>query len=400
LWEWNKGYPTKVLDRYYIYTQYVPFLSFMAAGSHIHTEKYVNNDNIFDYEIISGEKIPLHATKLRIPNYSLSLEIAGFFGGEFDTEDYKYFTGEYGIPKPDTTINDNRLNYLAHYSGFVNDRQNYINNYYGAKTQIVQNFGFEYYIERYKDFKYSSLPTTKEDGIYSSFSVDDYGNVETKILPKYSQPYEFQLNFDKKNLLYINIDKNRYITVFSKLKRLDYAQHWFVDGAYSIKMGVFREERTLDVQVLVAVYQQFLKFGNSFDFQNFITFSADQKEKHLYIHNEGSEFEIKELSKTFQAFSFIRTFSIDSFTKYAFPFPELDNSLEWSKVATIAFKTEPTTTPTPPPTKKAPKPISEEKQLVKNEITALKQALKYLSGEEAESVKNEIEALKQSLKYI
>jgi hypothetical protein len=132
--------------------------------------------------------------------------------------------------------------------------------------------------------------------------------------------------------------------------------------------------------------------------EDVLSFSIDSNTNNLYVNRDGGEFNIKDKPKVFQAFSFIPTSPIDEFNRHAFPFPELSNRLEWSKSSSIAFTTNPPSKTSS--TKKSPKPISEEKQLVKNEITALKQALKYLSGEEAESVKNEIEALKQSLKYI
>jgi hypothetical protein len=396
LWEWNKGYPAKVLDRYYIYTQYVPFLSFMAAGSHYHTNRFENTIGLFDYKVVEGNKIPLDAVKKPIPNYSGELELAGYFGGSFDPEDYYYFIREYELPIPYTNVDDARLYNLSNKSLTAFSKTNYyVNNYYGAKTQIAQKLNTGFYVERYENFKFPELPQSG-DG-YKEFTVDSDGIVKSLFIPRYAMPNDFQRNFDKENQWYIKIDNERYSKVYNILKRIQYANYWFSDKAYSISVNVSDIQRVIEIDNVAPTFEQFLRFGMSID-EDFLYFSIDSNTNNFYINRDGGEFDIKDKPKIFQAFSFIPSFFIDVFDRYAFPFPELSNRLEWSKSSSIAFTTNPASKT--PPTKKAPKPVSEEKQLVKNEIAALKQALKYLSGEEAESVKNEIEALKQSLKYI
>ena len=393
LWEFHKGYEALVLDRYYIYSQYSSFLMFLAAGLPHHSSKYAGL-GIYPYDVLEEAQIrptALSSAK-RIPNYYPILDNNGYFAGIINAEDYKYFESwlQFELDK-DKTGDDRLIALLSNkydkiYGYKKTKNAYYINNSEGFETIIQDNVSpRDYYVEAYKRKLYGSLKPMST----TSFREFYLEGSNIKLGSKKAYSNIVQQGFDVENAAHYTLDTYETITLLKILYKFYYANDW-VDFQYMFLLNTPKGGYKIKASYIFPLIYQFVRMSG---YDNF-TASIDGT-NNLYFNHEGSEFNLSN-TKEFKAFGLHQIYSF-GYENTLFPFPYIDNSLNWKQK--IAIKFEPTKEP---PVKKArkKKEYTSEQQEIVDEINALKQALKYVSGDEAESIKQEIEALKQSLKYV
>lgn len=396
LWEFNKGYEAKVLDRYYIYTQYVPFLMFVAAAPHVHTG-YIPDAEVWGYNADNGVNI-YKELKFSIPNYSKQLYERGYYAGVAEEADYEYFSTQPLVLHIAYTATDkNRLKQFLRWSTkFFNNRLYYTNNYKGngivLENRIVTDKALNYYIERYKNQPFD-LPETESTsrGIIKK-KEDDEITVTKQPLSIYD--YE---KFYGGQKWFFRLGREKAIYLARTFRKFENASAW-VGFPYELvfQSNIDGEEHNINAISAYAVLQKFLSLNRPDDF----TLGISERDAYsLLMHKEGGDFDI-ESETEFQSFG-VYELSLEPRLSVKFPFPYISNTLEWIKVGAIKIKSEPTPEPAKPAKKtRKKKEYTAEQQEIVDEISALKQALKYTSGDESESIKQEIEALKQSLKYL
>jgi len=395
LWEFHKGYEALVLDRYYIYSQYSSFLMFLAAGLPQHSSKYAGL-GIYPYDVMEEAQIRpqvLLYSSRRIPNYYPILDNNGYFAGIINAEDYKYFEWDWHYKLDKDKTGDDRLIALLSrelyeklYGYKKTEFAYYINNSQGFETIIQHNVTPKgLYVEAYKRKLYGSLKPMST----TSFREFYLEGSNIKLGTKNTYPNIVQQGFDVKKAAHYTLDNNETIRLLKILYKFYYADSW-VDFQYMFLLNTPEGGYKIKASDIFKLIYQFVRMSG---YDNF-TASIDGS-NNIYFNHEGSEFDLSN-TKEFKAFGLHQNYAF-GYENLLFPLPYFDNSLNWKQK--IAIKFEPTKEP---PVKKArkKKEYTSEQQEIVDEINALKQALKYVSGDEAESIKQEIEALKQSLKYV
>ena len=400
IWEWNKGYEAKVLDRYYIYSQYVPFLMFVAASPHVHSGAFYRKKG-WTTDAAKGQKMGWDTMRIYpIPDYSYGLNSNGYYIGQADEQSYNKFDTILNLHIPYLEYDEKRLNKIVENppkdTTPETRRYTYYTNNFRGNSIVIENtlandYGLSYYYERYKNINYS-LPEVPQD------EMREVSLIDGKVVPSgFTEPIGnsyYSKFYGGEDKWFIKLDKERAYKLIRILHKFYNASSW-VGHPYDLSYfnNINSKIYKVNVSKIYDVLRKYLTLNSADN----LTFSISEVfDNCIVVSNEGGELNLRE-EKEHQSLGVSYTnVHLKESSDILFPFPEIYNSLEWIKVSSI--KIQPKSEPTKKTRKK--REYSSEQQEILDEINALKQAIKYTSGEEKESIKQEIEALKQSIKYL
>lgn len=397
LWEFHKGYKARVLDRYYIYSQYASFLMFVAAAPHTHTDKYGEEDKDVWKYVPNSNMYLFDAFKLyRIPNYFYAMILKGYYTGEANEVDYLKFAWSNFLVIPYNKLDDERLKKILKFaksdSSSYYSNTYYTNNYNRNASIVGQQFTTSdqasYYYEAYADLKY--IQSNYKAPKTAALLLDDdkiVTNVSKLGWDGVIEPFSSRDNGEKH---FIKFKNESVYFLFNVIRKINDVSP-FVSNPYNFSFPINDGLRRCQAINVFATLSQYLKLNSPDNFT--ITFA--EADENLLIHNQGSSLDL-DTPIFLNSLGVIPTYDYSP-TNFQLPFPIINNSLFWTKKAAI---TVPPTAPKPPKKTRTKKQYTAKQQEIVDEIEALKQALKYTSGADADSIKEEIEALKQSLKYI